>query len=92
MEKFTHPRLAAAILDTLEKGSKSISVIQERTKNVIKETIIEPTLNELELKGLVKEVERLPGRKVHKITEKGKKLIEEEKSKAEQTKRLLKEG
>lgn len=92
MGKFTFPRLAAETLALLEKGDKSVSTIQERTKNVVRETVIEPTLSELEFGGLVIETERLPGRKVYKITKKGKELIKEEKAKVEQTKRLLKEG
>lgn len=91
MEKFTNSRLAAKILDILEKGDKSIFTIQERTKDLVRETVIEPTLSELESEGLAKETERLPGQKVWQITEKGKKLVEGEKAKAEQTKRLLKE-
>jgi len=89
--KFICSELAAEILNLLyEKGEKSRFTIEERTKNLIRKIIIETTLNELELEELIKESEGLAG-KTYKITEKGKKIVEEERAKVKETKHSLTE-
>lgn len=88
--EFTYARLAAEILCLLEEGEKSLFTIEHKTKNLIEEIMINHTLTELMLEGLVGKTERLPGGTVYYyLTEKGKKLVKEGMTKAKKDRRFL---